>query len=589
MKEEKKPRKKLDAQSLGNLKKLYVYVKPYQGMFFLGLVFLFLSSAANLLFPKILGDLVDAVSAEDFISKINKLGFYLILVLLAQAVFSFFRIVIFVRVAEKSLASLRQATFRQLIYLPIQFYNERRVGELNSRISSDIGTLQEIFTTTLAEFIRQLIIIFGGISLLAYTSWKLTLFMLAILPPVMLAAVVFGKFIRKYGKKVQDHLAESQTIVEESLSGILNVKVFVNELFEIDRYKKSTDEVARVAIKGGIYRGSFASFIILGLFGALVAVIWKGTTLIATGGMETGQLFSFIIYSGFIGGSIGGMADVYARLQKALGASEELLKIFDETTEPKEQNEDQNLILASSIAFKNVRFAYPSRPELEVIKGLHFSIHEGGRIALVGQSGGGKSTTASLLLKLYDNYQGEIWVGDRELKTLSPYQLRKNIAAVPQEILLFGGSIQENIAYGKPGSSLEEIQDAARKANAHEFIESFPNKYHTIVGERGIQLSGGQRQRIAIARAILNDPKILILDEATSALDSESEKLVQDALENLMNGRTSLVIAHRLSTVRNADRIVVLEEGKAVEQGTHEELMKAENGKYRSWYLLQNN
>ena len=586
MKEEKKTRKKLDANSIGNLKKLYQYVKPYQGMFLLGLLFLFLSSAANLLFPKILGDLVDAVSADDFQLRINELGKYLILILLAQALFSFFRIVLFVRVAEKSLAALRQATFKQLIFLPIQFYNERRVGELNSRISSDIGTLQEIFTTTLAEFLRQLIIIFGGITLLTYTSWKLTLFMLAVLPPVIVLSIIFGKFIRKYGKKVQDHLAESQTIVEESLSGILNVKVFVNELFEFNRYKKSTDEVAQEAIKGGIYRGSFASFIILGLFGALVAVIWKGTTLIATGSMETGQLFSFIIYSGFIGGSIGGMADVYARLQKALGASEELLKIFDETPEPHDNTEKYDL--NASVRFSEVHFAYPSRPEIEVLKGLNFDIPQGGRIALVGQSGGGKTTTAALLMKLYDQYEGEIFVGEKEIKTLTPNQLRQNIAAVPQEILLFGGSIMENIAYGKPGASLEEVQQAAKKANAHNFIESFPEKYDTIVGERGIQLSGGQRQRVAIARAILNDPKILILDEATSALDSESEQLVQEALENLMVGRTSLVIAHRLSTVRNADKIVVLEEGKAVEQGTHDALMALENGKYKSWYTLQN-
>lgn len=582
-----KPTKKISKSALKEALKLYAYIRPYQGRFLVGLLFLLLSSAANLIFPKLLGDLVDAVNDDNYREAIGNVGKLLLLVLGAQALFSFFRIILFVQVTEKALAGLRQATYRHLIQLPMAFFNKRRVGELNSRISADISLLQETFTTTLAEFLRQMLIIIGGISLLAITSWKLTLFMLAILPPVIIITVFFGKFIRRYAKTVQEKVADSQVIVDETLQGIFNVKSFVSESFEVLRYGERTNEAARAGIKGGLYRAAFASFIVFGLFGALVAVIWKGSTMIATGELQTGQLFSFIIYSGFIGGSIGGLADVYSRIQKAVGAAESLLGIFDEVPEPLEIDTVRTERLQGEIQVRDLRFAYPSRADITVLKGINFKAQPGERIAIVGTSGGGKSTLVSLLLQLYRNYDGDILFDGIEARNQSLQSIRNSIGVVPQEVLLFGGSIKENILYGKPNATDEEVKSAAQKAYAHEFINAFPESYDTLVGERGVQLSGGQRQRIAIARMMLKDPAILLLDEATSALDSESENMVQKALEKLMRGRTSIVIAHRLSTVRNADRILVMQGGEIVESGSHAELLSKDNGIFREYADMQ--
>jgi len=588
MAQEEKKSRGIKGSSLKKALALYVYIKPYQFKFIIGLIFLFFSSAANLAFPKLLGDLVNEASVGELVNNIDKIALTLLVVLIIQAVFSFFRIILFVEVAEKSLAALRQAVYSHLIRLPMLFFSKKRVGELNSRVSADISLLQETFTTTLAEFIRQIIIIVGGITLLAYTSVKLTLFMLAVLPPVVLLAVFFGRYIRKYSKKVQTEVAESNTIVEETLQGIQNVKAFANEFLEIARYKEKTQQVAMTAIKGGKYRGGFASFIILGLFGAIVAVIWMGTNLIASGELATGDLFSFVLYSGFIGGSIGGLADVYARIQKTVGATEDLLEIMDEKMEPVSEETAQNRAgLKGSLAFNKVNFSYPSRSDIQVLNQLSFEATPGQQIALVGSSGAGKSTIVSLLYQFYQLDAGSITFDGKEASEYDLSTLRDSMALVPQDVFLFGGTIRENIAYGKPGASDLEIEKAAKKANAYEFIESFPEKYETVVGERGVQLSGGQRQRVAIARAILKDPKILVLDEATSALDSESERLVQEALDNLMRGRTSLVIAHRLSTIRSADKILVLEKGHVVESGTHAELLAIEKGVYKNLSELQ--
>jgi len=388
---------------------------------------------------------------------------------------------------------------------------------------------------------------------------------------------------------MQKEVAESNTIVEETLQGIRSVKTFTNEFLEMDRYKERTLDIARLGIKGGRYRGAFFSFMILGLFGALVAVIWRGAALLAAGEMDAGELFSFVLYSGFIGGNIGGMASVITRIQRFIGATEDLFEIFDEE---KEVIENLDVIpgtdeLTGQISFRDVSFAYPSRPELRVLDAVTFQVEENQLIALVGPSGAGKSTITSLLLRLYNPTEGDIWFNGKRGRDLSLSVLRRQVALVPQDIFLFGGTIRENISYGRPGASEKDIQDAAAKANALEFIERFPDKMETLVGERGTQLSGGQRQRIAIARAVLKDPKILILDEATSSLDSESESLVQDALEKLMKGRTSIVIAHRLSTIRKADSILVLDQGRLVEQGTHTELMKLASGIYRNLSELQ--
>jgi ABC-type multidrug transport system fused ATPase/permease subunit len=578
------PKQPIKVAALKKTFRLFRYVKPYWPEFALGLLFLLISSLAGLAFPKLLGNLVDPNSNSNLVNGMNKAGVMLVAVLIGQSIFSFFRIVLFVNVTEKTLATLRQTIYSHLIKLPMKFFLERRVGELSSRISSDISLLQETFTTTLAEFIRQMIIIVGGVVILLITSPHLTAFMLAILPIMMVAAVFFGKFIRRFSKQVQEQVASANTVVEETLQGVLNVKAFANEFFEIARYKQRTNEAARIGMKSGKYRGAFSSFIIMGIFGALVAVIWRGVAM----GMPTSSLLSFVLYSLFIGGSIAGLAEVYTNLQKSIGATEHLLEILDEPAEeitPVADIAPENQ-LDGQISFRNISFHYPSRPDLSIMNNVSFEVYADQKVALVGPSGAGKSTIVSLLLRLYDPVSGSILFDGKESSAFPLSQLRSQMAVVPQDVFLFGGTIAENIAYGKPNATEEEMEAAAKQANAWEFIQRFPLGLNTVVGERGIQLSGGQRQRIAIARAVLKNPRILILDEATSALDSESERLVQDALDKLMEGRTSIVIAHRLATVRQADKIIVLDKGQIVEEGTHSELIGLD-GLYRTLSDMQ--
>jgi ABC-type multidrug transport system fused ATPase/permease subunit len=583
------PKKKITAEGLKKAFRLYRYMKPYRAEYGLGIVFLVGSSLASLAFPKLLGELVSAGSEGLLAEKLNTIAILIIATLIIQAFFSYFRVILFVNVTEKTIASLRQSAYNHIIRLPVRFFDSHRVGELNSRISADVSLLHDTLTFTVAEFIRQIIVIAGGITLLAITSWKLTLFMLAVLPAVVLLAVFFGRFIRRYSKTVQKQVAESNTIVEETLQGIRSIKTFTNELYESERYRVKTVEAAETGIKGGKYRGAFSAFMIMGIFGALVAVIWKGASMMAMGLIDTGELFSFVIYSGFIGGTIGGLAGVFTQMQKFIGATEEL---FDLMEEEKELLDDTVEIPADQhikgkISIKNLTFTYPSRPDEKVLDRVNIEISENQLVAIVGPSGAGKSTLTALLLRLHEPDEGEIRFDDKPGASFSLTALRRQIALVPQDVFLFGGTIRENIAYGKPGATEDEIADAAEKANAIEFIDRFPEKFETVVGERGTQLSGGQRQRIAIARAVLKDPRILILDEATSSLDSESERLVQDALEKLMRGRTSIVIAHRLSTVRKADRIVVFDRGTVTESGTHDELIAIEGGIYRNLSTMQ--
>ncbi|NOZ46267.1 MAG: ATP-binding cassette domain-containing protein [Chlorobi bacterium] len=580
-------KKKVTTQNLKKLLKLFRFVKPQFRPFIIGLFFLLLSSLTNLIFPALMGELLDSAQNK-VVSEINRIAIFLLLIFFANAIFSYFRIYLFAKVTQKTLALLRQTTYNHLIQLPMSFFTGRRVGELNSRISSDISLLQETFTSTLAQFIRQVIIIIGGIILLTVISPRLTIFMLALVPIVFVLARYFGKYVRKYSRKTQDKIADSNIIVEETLTGINNVKAFANEFYEMTRYKKSTNEVVDIALQGARWRGAFASFIIFALFGSIVGVIWYGVYLVNQGaGMSSGDLFKFILYSVFVGSSIGGIADLYSQIQKALGATENLLTILEEKKEMLNGQTKENNIAFGKIKFDSVSFYYPSRDKLHVLRNINFEIKQGEQVALVGPSGAGKSTITNLLLRFYEPVEGIIKIDDKTATSYSLHELRNNISIVPQEVLLFGGSIKENIAYGNPYASDNEILEAAKKANAMQFIEEFPDKMETLVGERGVQLSGGQRQRIAIARAILKNPKILILDEATSSLDSESEKLVQQALVVLMKNRTSLVIAHRLSTIRNADRILVIDKGEIKEAGTHTELMQIKNGIYKNLNQLQ--
>ncbi|MGZ3835664.1 MAG: ABC transporter ATP-binding protein, partial [Mucilaginibacter sp.] len=419
-------------------------------------------------------------------------------------------------------------------------------------------------------------------------SIKLTLALLVVLPVLVLVAIFFGRFIRKISRKAQDKLAESNTIVEETLQGIANVKAFVNESFEAGRYSKNIREVANIAINGAKYRGLFASFIVFGMFGAIVTVIAYGCVLVSHNELTVGQLFKFALYAVFVGSAMGSFPELYANVQKAVGASERVLEILEEESEDVSINEADNVIaqkIQGDLAFNDVNFHYPSRPEIEVLKGVSFEAKRGQKIAIVGPSGSGKSTMAALILQFYHPQSGTILFDSKVADAYSLTDIRNQVAIVPQDVMLFGGTILENIAYGKLSASKEEIIQAAQRANAHQFIMSFPEGYETVVGERGVKLSGGQRQRVAIARALLKNPSILILDEATSSLDSESERLVQEALEELMKNRTSVIIAHRLSTIREADKIIVLEKGKIIESGSHDELLGNKEGLYR--YLSQ--
>lgn len=588
------PKARINKKTLQKAGKLLTYLRPYRGKFIAGLGFLFLSSIVGLAFPAFLGALIDAASGKQRFSlippRLDAIGLIAFCVLFVQAFISFFRILWFVQVAERSLADIRRDTYFKLVTLPMNFFASRRVGELNSRISADLSQIQDAITTTLAEMIRQIILLVGGIAMLAIVSGRLTLMMLIILPVLVAVAVFFGRFIRKISRQAQDQLAESNTIVEETLQGITNVKAFVNEAYEAGRYRSSVNKVVDIAVRGAKFRGIFASFIVFCMFGTIVGVIWYGSHLVQTGVLTVGTLTTFILYAVFVAAAMGSFPELYANMQKAVGATERVLEILDEEGENVSINIADNEVkksITGHLTFDNVYFAYPSRPELTILKGVSFDAESGEKIAIVGPSGAGKSTIASLILQFYHPLKGQLLFDGQPASSFSLTDIRNQVAIVPQDVLLFGGTIRENILYGKMGSTSDEIIAAAKKANAHQFISTFPEGYETVVGERGIKLSGGQRQRIAIARALLKNPSILILDEATSSLDSESERLVQEALEVLMKGRTSIIIAHRLSTIREADRIIVLDKGIIAESGTHNELLLHQNGLYKHLSQLQ--
>lgn len=604
-----RPKVKINKENLREALVLFKYVRPYRGMLITSLVFIALSTLTTSLFPIFLGKMIDAVlpgtalpslgSAAPHTSwsfdlknihwSLNTAITSLFIVLGIQTFFSYMRVYLLTAVGEKSLAGMRRDVYSKLLTMPMHFFGERRVGELSSRISSDLSQIQDAISFTLAEFLRGIFTLVIGLVFIFVISPRLALVMLSVVPLLAIVAVVFGKRIRKMSRKAQDQLAESSTIVQETFHGIAIVKAFTSEFHEISRYVKSIYSVVDTAITNSRYRGAFTSFMVFGLFGTIAFVIWYGARLIQAHELSPGLLITFVVFSAFVGGTFAGFADMFSQLQKTLGATQsirEILRAEGEAIDTKPVVVEPQYTLKGNVRFDNIGFSYPSRKDVPVLNGLSLSATDGQQVAIVGPSGAGKSTIASLLLRFYDPVSGTIFFDERPADTFPLTQLRRQMAFVPQEVQLFGGSIRENIAYGRPGATDEEIMDAAVKAHAHEFVSRFPDQYDTIVGERGIKLSGGQRQRIAIARAILKDPAILILDEATSSLDSESEQLVQDALENLMKGRTSFVIAHRLSTIRNADKIVVIDKGAVAETGTHQELM-GRNGLYRKLNDMQ--
>jgi ABC-type multidrug transport system fused ATPase/permease subunit len=595
------PKPKVNKDSLKRGLRIFRYVLPYRSKFIVGMVLLVLSSLSTMSFPWIAGKLVNVATGEPLVLPgglvldINRVAIGLFLVTVLQGLFSFGRIWFFTQVSEFTVRDIRQALYAKFVQLPIPFFEQNRVGAVTSRITSDVGQIQDSFSLTLAELFRQVFTLVGGIGFIMVVSWKLSLFMLLTFPPIVLAAGLFGRKIRTLSKTVQQELAHTNTIVEETLQAINSVKAFTNERFEMGRYNASLRKVVQAALQSNLYRGGFVSFVIIGLFGGIILILWRGATLVHTpitdpDHLKIGDLTAFIIYTAFIGASVAGLGEIYGKVQSTLGASERILEILDETPEPTHQEPAVGLVPAQvrgDIRYEHVAFRYPTRPDIAVLQDIDFHIAAGEKIALVGPSGAGKSTIAGLLMQFYPLSGGRILVDGHDIKDYDLTGLRRHIGIVPQETLLFGGSIRENIAYGKPDASDAEIIEAARRANAWQFISAFPEALDTVVGDRGIKLSGGQRQRVAIARAILKNPAVLILDEATSSLDSESEKLVQGALDELMQNRTSLIIAHRLSTIRKVDKILVIDGGRIVEAGTHEELSDREGGLYANLLRLQ--
>jgi len=597
-KKKKEKREKLSKESIAKAKKIFSYLRPYRTTFLIGWIFLVFSSSIGLLFPLLMGQLLGAGSGQtssmqgvlELISAetIDTFALALIIMFAVQSFFSFFRIVLFTRVTENTLRDIRKDAFQRLIYMPMDFFNQHKVGELTSRLSSDIEKIQETMQTTIAEFFRQIVIIIGSVVFMLMISGKLALIMLATVPVMAIIAVFFGRFIRKLSKTAQDEAAASNAVLEESLMGISNVKSFTNETFMLGRYMNSINAIRSLNFKSGLWRGIFVSFLIVCMSSAIVFVVWQG--LLMTQGpnpvISSGDFFSFIMFTLMIGMSFGSIPDMYASIQKAIGATENLMKIIEQENELELQKGELKPVLSGNVSFKNVKFSYPQRKDVVVLNNISFDVKQNQTIALVGSSGAGKSTIASLLLNYYPLTEGSITFDGVSGSDIELNHLRSHMAIVPQEVILFAGTIKENIAFGDLDANEEQIIEAAKQANAWEFISSFPDGLNTQVGDRGIQLSGGQKQRIAIARAILRNPVLLILDEATSALDSESERLVQDALNKLMKGRTSFVIAHRLSTIRNADRIFVMDKGQIAETGTHDELI-AQKGIYTNLVELQ--
>jgi ABC-type multidrug transport system fused ATPase/permease subunit len=611
----------ISKDKLANTLKIYRFILPYKWQFIIGMICLVVSTGVVSFIPGGFGKLIDAaIPAKDAIDqiyavvkntesaevkvahisqlvetfkaeinpeKLKEIGFLLGAILLVQAILSFFRIYLFEYVSQHAMAAIRSALYKKIITLPIRFFEENRTGNLTSRLSSDVSQLQDALANQLAFFVRQLVLPIVCIPILLSVSWRLALIIIAILPVLVLTAVVFGRFIRKISRKAQDELAESNTTAEETFLAVDVVKAFTNEAYETKRYGVINQNVANIGLYAAKYRAGFVSFIIFVMFGAIVGMVYAGVSEVAKDNLSMGKLIEFFFLTIFIGSSLAGLSESYSVLQKTVGASERINEILNEPSEVNIEDESLKASVQGNVKFDKVHFAYPSRADMPLFSGLSFEAKAGQKIALVGPSGSGKSTIIKLLTGLYPYNSGEISIDGKAIESYNLTGLRKNFGTVPQETILFGGSIRDNIAYGKPTATEQEIIHAAKQANALEFIESFPEKMNTLVGERGIKLSGGQKQRIAIARALLRDPRILILDEATSALDSESEKLVKEALKELMKNRTTFIIAHRLSTIREADNILVINKGKIVEQGTHQELSQMQNGLYSNLLKLQ--
>ncbi len=563
------------------LRRILGLARPELGSLIAGTVFLALGSSASLLFPRAIGKIVDdATGVGGSFGGLNETALWLLAIAAVQAAASAARFALFTISGERVVTRLRADLFARLMEQDIAFFDEKKTGELTNRLASDTTVLQNTVSVNISMGLRFVVSILGGVAFLFVTSWRLTLLMLMIVPPIALGAVAYGRRVRKLSRDVQDSLARGSEVAEEALSGIRTVRAFAAEPHEVKRYGKAVFASFDLARTRALTASAFMGIASFASFGAAAVVLWRGGHLVAQGALTTGGLTSFLVYTLLVAFSLGGLSDLWADLMKASGAAERIFELMDRAPAIPPSGGLELPRVEGRVVLSNVVFSYPTRRDAPVLEGIDLTISPGEVVAIVGPSGAGKSTLAALLTRLYDPDKGAILLDGHDLRELSTSFLRRTIGVVSQEPILFSTSIAENIRYGRPDATDAEIEAAARTANAHAFITKFPDGYGTLVGERGVQLSGGQKQRVAIARAVLKDPRILVLDEATSALDAESEHLVKEALDRLMRGRTTLIIAHRLSTVAGANRVCVLDAGTIVQNGAHTALMGQE-GLYR--------
>ncbi|MFL6333087.1 MAG: ABC transporter ATP-binding protein [Pyrinomonadaceae bacterium] len=573
----------------GEIRRLLTYASPYRGRLVLGMISLLVASALSLIGPQLIRRMLDAAFIGFDQEKVNYYLKFLCGIYLLQAAFSFVRTYLFSYVGERIVADLRRQLHRHLLRLSMSFFAENRVGELTSRHSSDVTLIQTAASASVIELIRNGLIFVGCTLIIAVTNLRMTVFMLSVVPPLMICAMLFGRYLRRQSIQVQDALATANGALDETLAGVRTVQSFVREEYESARYGSHIEGAFAAGIKRSMASGGFMAFITFTIFTGVGLVLWYGARLVIWGEMTAGEMMAFLIYTFYIAMAVGGVAEIYGQFQQARGASRRVFELLDLKPEIADRDDARPLgKVEGFVELDGVGFAYSGGDDAPVLKEINLSARPGEVVALVGPSGAGKTTLVNLIPRFYDVSEGEVRVDGHDVRSLRLSDLRQHVGIVPQETLLFSGTVYDNIAYGNLGASAEAVERATRAAHAHDFIRELPQGYQTLVGERGVKLSGGQRQRIAIARALLKDPAILILDEATSALDSESERLVQAALERLMQGRTTFVIAHRLSTVCRADRIAVLEAGRIVAEGSHRELVE-QGGLYSQLCDLQFN